>query len=224
MKVISFSLWGTGSQYLIGALKNADLAKEYYPDFECWFYIHKPTVPEEIISQLSIKPNVKIFFKDGDLNTSKPMMWRFEAILNPDCEIMMSRDTDTRILLREVLAVREWLKSDKSFHIMRDHPHHSSNIMGGMFGVKKNLNVNWEKLMNECQQYGHRDYDQHFLAEKIYPLIVNDSMIHATFSRRETHAKPFPIPYEKDFKFVGEYVYADDSRSAYHITELRRYL
>lgn len=224
MKVISFSLWGTGSQYLIGALKNADLAKEYYPDFECWFYIHKPTVPQEIISQLSLKSNVKIFFKDGDLNISKPMMWRFEAILNPDCEIMMSRDTDTRILPREVLAVKEWIESDKIFHIMRDHPHHNSNIMGGMFGVKKNSNVDWEKLMNECNQCGHRDYDQRFLADKIYPLIVNNSIIHATFFAHESHAKSFPIPYDSDFKFVGEYVYADDSRSAYHIMELRKCL
>jgi len=224
MKVISFSLWGTGSQYLIGALKNADLALNLYPDFECWFYIHRPTVPQEIISQLSVKPNVKIFIRDGDLNTSKPMMWRFEAIDNPDVEIMMSRDTDTRILSREVLAVREWINSDKLFHIMRDHPHHGNNIMGGMFGIKKGCVVNWGNLINECVQQGQRDYDQNFLANIIYPLVIDNSMIHATFHRNESHAKPFPIPYDSEFKFVGEYVYADDSRSNYHIMELTRNL
>ncbi len=224
MKVISFSLWGNSSQYLIGSLKNADLALNMYPDFECWFYIHRPTVPEDIISKLYLKPNVKIFFKDGDLNTSKPMMWRFEAILNPECELMMSRDTDTRILQREVLAVKEWIESDKLFHIMRDHPHHSNCIMGGMFGVKKNSNIDWENLMNESRQFGHRDYDQHFLADKIYPLIVNNSMVHATFCAREPHAKRFPIPYGQDFKFVGEYVYADDSRSQSHIDILKNSL
>ena len=51
-------------------------------------------------------------------------MWRFETIDDPDVEINMSRDTDTRILLREKLAVDEWLASGKTFHIMRDHPHH----------------------------------------------------------------------------------------------------
>ena len=46
-KVISFSLWGNNPTYNIGAIKNAELAKEFYPDFECWFYIHEETVPFE---------------------------------------------------------------------------------------------------------------------------------------------------------------------------------
>ena len=37
-KIISFSLWGNSPKYLIGALKNADLAKEFYRDWECHFY------------------------------------------------------------------------------------------------------------------------------------------------------------------------------------------
>ena len=32
----------------------------------------------------------------------------------------------------------DYFKSDKIFHIMRDHPHHSHYILGGMFGIKKN--------------------------------------------------------------------------------------
>jgi len=37
-KVISFSLWGDNPTYNIGAIKNAKLALDYYPDFECWFW------------------------------------------------------------------------------------------------------------------------------------------------------------------------------------------
>jgi hypothetical protein len=72
VNVISFSLWGTQTQYTIGSIKNAELAEKYYPDFECWFYIHKETVPHEIIEQLQIKKNVKIIFKEGDININKP--------------------------------------------------------------------------------------------------------------------------------------------------------
>ena len=111
--------------------------KNYYPDFECWFYIHLPSVPKETISELQKHTNVKLIFKDDDLNTSKPMMWRFEAIDNSNVSIMLSRDTDTRILLREKLAVDEWINSNKLFHIMRDHPYHTYPIQGGMFGMKK---------------------------------------------------------------------------------------
>ena len=34
VKVISFSLWGSEKKYTIGAIKNAELAKEVYPDFQ----------------------------------------------------------------------------------------------------------------------------------------------------------------------------------------------
>ena len=44
VKVISFSLWGNQTKYTIGAIRNAELVRELYPNFECWFYIHKDTV------------------------------------------------------------------------------------------------------------------------------------------------------------------------------------
>ena len=174
VKVITFSLWGDKPIYNIGAIKNVELAKQYYPDFKYWFYIHSPTVPENTIIELKKHENVKIIFKDGDLNTTKPMMWRFEAIDDPDVEVMMSRDTDTRILLREKLAVDEWLESGKLFHIMRDHPYHKFPIQGGMFGIKKNPNIpSLCNLINNYKQNGVRDYDQDFLRDILYPIIKN---------------------------------------------------
>jgi len=44
-KVISFSLWGDNQNYVIGAVLNADVAKEEWPDWICRFYI-APTVPD----------------------------------------------------------------------------------------------------------------------------------------------------------------------------------
>jgi hypothetical protein len=212
VKVISFSLWGSAKKYTIGAIKNADLAKEVYPDFQCWFYIHEETVPQDIIEELSKKDNVKIIFKKGDVNTSKPMMWRFEPILDPDVELMMSRDTDTRILLREKLAVEEWMKSDKIMHIMRDHPYHAEKIQGGMYGIKKNNLLDWSILLKSFNQKGNRDYDQNFLGKYIYPIYKDHSIIHASFHKYELFAKDFPIPFDDDFQFVGQFVYEDESR------------
>jgi hypothetical protein len=59
MKVISFSLWGNKPIYLVGSIRNADLAKQFYPDFQCWFYIHKDIVPECTIRELQARNNVK---------------------------------------------------------------------------------------------------------------------------------------------------------------------
>ena len=36
-KIIAFSLWGDQPKYTVGAIKNADLAKEIYPDWTCRF-------------------------------------------------------------------------------------------------------------------------------------------------------------------------------------------
>lgn len=226
VKVISFSLWGGGcptqccsNDFYIGAIKNSKLALEMYPNFECWFYVHKESVPQHIIDELNNFSNTKIIYKTGDLNKIKPMTWRFESIDNPDVEINLSRDTDTRILLREKLAVEEWIKSDKLFHIMRDHPHHRYPILGGMFGTKKNKEIpSWTDLINnKIYQKSSRDYDQTFLKNIIYPIIKNVSLIHSSFNFfLNEKIKPFPIPYCDNYYFVGGYVYHDDSVSEIH--------
>lgn len=221
-KVVSFSLWGDKPKYLIGAIKNTELCKLYYPQFECWFYVHNETVPIDTINKLKSYDNVKIIFKNGDLDKIKPMMWRFEPIDDPDVCIMMSRDTDTRIWLREVLAVDEWLHSDKLFHIMRDHPYHGEKILGGMFGTKKIPQISsWTDMINKYVQNGHIGYDQVFLRNFIYPIVVNDSIIHDSFFRWEAHSKPFPIPFSDNYNFVGEYVYEDESRNQTHINMVK---
>jgi len=227
-RILTFSLWGDNPTYNIGAIKNAELAAHYYPDFECWFYIHIPSVPTDTIVQLENLKNVKVIKKDGDLNVCKPMTWRFEGIDDPDVEIMMSRDTDTRILLREKLAVDEWLKSDTLFHIMRDHPHHynlSYKIMAGMFGTRKIPGVNWTNLSNTIIPDYFREYDQTILNNYIYPLIKDNLTVHTSFhSYPDEKSNKFPIAYDDEFHFVGEYVYSDESRSQYHIDELKRAL
>jgi hypothetical protein len=222
MKVIGFSLWGDNPTYNIGAIYNAKSALTMYPDFECWFYIHKESVPPNTVEELRKISNVKIILKEGDLTQIKPMMWRFEPIDDDNVEVLLSRDTDTRILLREKMAVDEWLQTNTLFHIMRDHPCHHHAILGGMFGTKKNPKISsWKDLIENYYQQGHRDYDQHFLRDYIYPIIKDNCTIHASFYADEPQCKPFPISYDEEYHFVGEYVYFDESRNEGHISLLR---
>ena len=223
MKVISFSLWGNKPIYQVGSIRNAKQAKDFYPDFECWFYIHEPTVPKETIEKLQQFVNVKIIYKTGDLSKIKPMMWRFEAIDEPNIELIMSRDVDTKILLREKLAVDEWVKSDKLLHIMRDHPWHKYRIQGGMFGVKKS-NITWKDKIESLIQNSEYNYDQPFLQDVIYPLYKDNCIIHASFNKfNDEKCLDFPIEHDQDdYRFVGEYVYEDESRNKKNIEELKR--
>jgi hypothetical protein len=223
-RVITFSLWGNNPTYTIGAVRNAEQAIRIYPDFECWFYIHEPSVPKEIVQKLRTFNHVTVILRSGDLNTLKPLMWRFEAIDDPEVEIMMSRDTDTRIWLREQLAVKEWINSGAPFHIMRDHMWHGTQILAGMFGTRKLPEMpSWHAVFDKVQQIG-RDYDQTFLRNVVYPLVKDRAIIHASFHKYEQHAKPFPIPFCPEFKFVGEYVYADESRNQEHVNMIRNYV
>ena len=50
-------------------------------------------------------------------------------------DILISRDSDSLIIQREEDAVREWIASERTFHIMRDHPAHCiyGFIMGCMY-------------------------------------------------------------------------------------------
>jgi hypothetical protein len=223
VKVISFSLWGSDTKYTVGAIRNVYLANKYYPDFECWIYVHKDTVPLKIIESLNKNKNVKIIYKTGDIIKLKSRMWRYEPIDDPNVNVLLSRDTDTKIWEREVLAVREWLRSNKLFHIMRDHPLHTFPIMAGMFGTRKINNLNWSENINNYVVKHEYYYDQQFLNEIVYPLIKDEdnSVIHASFNKKEQHAIPFPIPYNKVYNFVGEYVFADGSRYDEHIKILK---
>lgn len=64
---------------------------------------------------------------NADTTCFEGTIWRFLTIMDPLVDLFISRDLDSAILPREVSAVEEWVQSDKTFHIMRDHPSHNGN-------------------------------------------------------------------------------------------------
>lgn len=219
-KVISFSLWGNNSKYIVGALQNANLAKKIYPDWKCRFYIGQSTLKGSVneIRLLQQFENSEIIFmqEEGDWTG---MFWRFLPCSDPDVDIMISRDCDSRLSLREKNAVDDWLTSVKSFHIMRDHPHHDTKILGGMWGTKTHI---LRDMLGLIADYGKKDYwqiDQEFLTEVIFPRIENDCIIHDEFF----DGKKFPSRRNK-FEFVGEVYDENNERNYEHIEFLKTYL
>lgn len=215
--VISFCLWGNEKRYTIGLIENIKLALLFYPDWECWVYIHKQTVNENYINILKSFTNVKIFLKnDPYVRNTRFMLWRLEPIMNLSVCRFISRDADTRISPREVLAVMEWIKSDKTLHIMRDHPQHYPKILGGMYGVKCSTflnNLNW---LPDIEQYfidnGENVNDQGYLEKTLYNLFSTDRIIHDEIKKYETdECLNFPLPFEQNGHFVGCYIYEDES-------------
>lgn len=204
-KVISFSVWGDNPKYTVGAVRNAELAQEIYPGWNCYFFMGN-SVLKDIETQLLSIPNVTIFYKDvpGDW---RGMFWRFETSYDLQVDISIFRDTDSRLNMREKYAVDEWLVSDKTFHIMRDHPFHRNPILGGMWGYKKNDKYPIRQLLQEFEQTNEYGTDYKFFNQKLYPLIGNDKIVHDPF-----HEKiDFPQP-RVGTEFVGDVFDKNDNR------------
>tara|TARA_R100000152_G_C6768793_1_gene194387 strand:+ start:128 stop:781 length:654 start_codon:yes stop_codon:yes gene_type:complete len=195
-KIISFSLWGDDKKYTIGALRNAELALSIYPGWICRFYLGK-SVPLDISEELQEFSNSEIINMNekGDWTG---MFWRFLAADHLS-DIVLSRDTDSRLNKREKAAVDEWLNSDKDFHIMRDHPYHATEILGGMWGCRNGILHGIADLINDYQKGDFWQVDQNFLREKIYPLAKDRSHVHDEYFE----INPFPLPREGQ-EYVGE--------------------
>ena len=215
MKVIAFSLWGDNPKYNVGAIKNAELAKVVYPGWVCRFYVGA-SVPQETIDVLEAFDNTEVVKKD-DYDDWRGMYWRFLPASEPDVEVMLSRDTDSRLNTREAAAVEQWLNSDRTFHVMRDHPAHCIGILGGMWGAKKGAVPNMKELINEHLKDDIRwGIDQDFLCSIVEPLVRPNWMEHDAFyniSKRkfDKYCRGFPTPRDrKTMRFVGEPFDAND--------------
>ncbi len=205
-KVISYSLWGSNPKYTVGAIKNVELAKEMYPEWICRFYCAND-VPNPIIFQLEEMANTEVV-EVPETGSWKFATQRFLAIDDPEVEIVIFRDTDSRLSTREQEAVSAWLGSNKSLHIMKDHPFHGGfPILAGMWGLKtstfrKSMRALLEKY-NNLEQY---HYDQIFLKNYVWPLYVQDFIAHDEFFLKQ----PFPSKRE-GLNYVGKPFNADDS-------------
>jgi hypothetical protein len=206
-KIISFSLWGDNPKYTIGAIRNAELTPIIFPNWVSRFYCGK-SVPEDIIEKLKSLPQIEVIIMDEDGDWTG-MFWRFYAC--EDSDIMLSRDTDSRLSNREKLAIDEWLESDKDFHIMRDHPYHNTEILGGMWGVRNGLLKNIKELIQEYIKGDFWQVDQNFLREKIYPLVVNNSFIHDSYQSYNHNSKQFPSE-RINKEFVGDVFDENENR------------
>lgn len=178
-RVISFGLYGGERRYVIGIYRNLELAPQVYPGWVVRIY-HDDTVPEH---------DLKRFKRMGAELISQPrhsgiqgMFWRFKVADDPTVDRYIVRDSDSRIGSREAGAVEEWILSGKGFHLLRDHPSHSSwAISGGIWGGTKDPNLKLEEHFKGRPQHGYVQ-DMEFLRDYLYPYIKNNHIAHDAFS------------------------------------------
>ena len=198
--VVSYSLWGDNPKYTVGAVKNALGTAQWYHGWECRIYYSD--VPSDIINQLKKFSNVNLINMGDGKGDWSGMFWRFLAADSDD--VVISRDTDSRIGAREAGAVYKWLEEGDSFHIMRDHPYHGTPILGGMWGAQHGILKGITQDIEAFQKEERWQIDQDFLKTHVFPKVKNYACVHDPFYEH----KEFPTR-RKTGDFVGKAYNAD---------------
>lgn len=231
MIVYSFCLYGGLDKYVKGMIENIKLFIEKFgvnPENRCiHIHVDVDTVPTNVQQRLLTYPCVKCILYTALRVQSDLMLRRFESIDGDDVEIMFVRDADSRMHARDMDAMELFEKSDKKIHIIRDHPHHGMEILGGMWGVRKGFIENTRALVDKYIEknsltVNKYSYDQTFLTNYIYPLVLSDvnaALIHSTTKMHETEIlTPLKSPVV-ECAFIGQvYDYKDiNSKTSYPV-------
>jgi len=212
MNVISFSLYGQDPKYQRGMVENIRLAAEIYPGWTVRVH-HDGNPSPGVLAAAEAQGNTQLVDMSGD--PLPGMFWRF--LPHEGVDRVIYRDSDSRISERERAAVDEWVADGTTIHIMRDHPHHSFLILGGMWGLVPDRPL---RSMAEDYVRGRnlgvdaRMVDMDFLRDVVYNMYQQSSTVHCSLQRlsREPHSRSFPTRMV-DHRFVGEIFEADGQRA-----------
>lgn len=189
--VIAYSLWGSNSRYVDGAVFNARVARVVYPGWTCRFYCDD-SVPEAAIGELR-RNGAQLIMMPPVREAYRGLFWRFMVACDPDVDRFLVRDADSPLTCQERVAVDEWIESGKLFHIMRDWYSHSELILAGMWGGVGGVLPDLQPVIGEFYNMAQKErtIDQHFLRWCIWPLIRDEHLAHDEFFHFG-NAVPFP--------------------------------
>lgn len=189
--------------YYVGLLENIELIQKHFPDAYIYVYVGND-VPDWYVIELRARKNVILRFtkETGPRN----MIHRFFAIDEPEVDIMLVRDADSRVHWKDRWAIREFLNTpDVKVHIIRDNPEHATAIMGGLWGMRKIADMSIRTLYQEhlaSDAKGHgMGLDQDFLIDCVYPRVTSSMLIHSSQTWRYRPFEvlhPFPFAYTND--------------------------
>ena len=198
VNVFSFCLYGPENPlYYTGMMENIYIIGIHFPQWKVYIYVGSD-VPESFVAHMAANTNVVI--KRTGLTGAKNMIERFYAIDEPEVDIMMVRDADSRIHWRDRWCIHDFLKSNYVAHTIRDNGEHTAKIMGGLWGRRKAAGVDMRKEYEgyrEDPKLGWRHaHDQNFLGDVIYDKVVDRMLVHYSNGRIKIGEHAVEIPFE----------------------------
>jgi hypothetical protein len=195
----SFCLYGPENiLYYRGLLENIFLAGKYFPDWKVYVYTGAD-VEESMMRQLEACSSV-VLRPTGQVGPIN-MIHRFYAIDDPDVELVMVRDADSRIHWRDRWAIREFVRQPQFVaHTIRDNIEHTADMMGGLWGIRKSAGLSLRAqyaAYTEDPEKGHRNgHDQNFLSDVIYSKVVSRMLVHYSNGRRKIGENAVEFPFD----------------------------
>lgn len=216
-KVVSFAFYGdTSSVYFQGVEQSVINVAHRYPDWIMRLYHNINTSDRKQHLDLC---NLWCKYEHLDLCDAKNLpfplcdqskvygtLWRFFPMGDPLVDIFLVRDIDSPIITREIDAVQDWIRRNKTFHIMRDHPYHGVPILAGMWGA---LNGNRSSMADLRRRFilngleWVHGKDQNLLSEIVWPHAAQDSVAHDSYTCNN-YPDSIPFPTRRDnLTYVG---------------------
>lgn len=199
MHAFSFCLYNPPNPYYYtGLLENIDLIHRFFPGWVIYVYIGND-VPKEFQEKLlQLGCRIRETGETGHVN----MVHRFFAIDEPDIDIMMVRDADSRVHWKDRWAIEQFVASSAKLHIIRDNKVHRAPILGGLWGIRKPFESIRALFTSYPSGFQSKlGYDQNFLANQIYPRVPRSEMlIHTSITWKfipEEVLTPFPFQWSQ---------------------------
>ena len=195
MYAFSFCLYNAYNPlYYVGLLENIELIRTHFHGWGIYVYLGNDVPSDFRDTLIRLDCRVRETGVSGEVN----MVHRFFAIDDPDVELMMVRDADSRVNWKDEWAIYQFVNSDKQLHSIRDNKVHTAPILGGLWGIRKPAFSMRELYVANTTGFEiNLGHDQNFLANAIYPLYYKTSMLlHSSFTwkyRSEEVLTPFPF-------------------------------
>lgn len=207
--------------YFQGILENLELMKALYPGFvmRLYYQVDQTDVLQRLCSvycnnlhEMDLCPAVDNP-RLGNMSRLYPLIWRFLPSIDPQVDLFLSRDLDSRLSEREQAAVNQFLDSASMIHVMRDNPNHGTSMMGGMWGTKLNRTVrakfkeSFRAIFKDGIAYANRSlggWDQIALRRYVWPWAKKMAYAHDSYTcKKFSYTHPFPT---QRLPGVGNYV------------------
>lgn len=207
-KVISMSLYGDGKEYLVGAIENAVLVQRDWPGWTLRVF-HDTDVPTKTLDVLRAL-DVELVPSPGKHGQDHAgLLLRYTVLQDPNVTRFLIRDADARLSRRDRQAVNEWVTSNRYFHVVRDHPYHRTEIMGGVWGAVGGFirPAMLSAVIASTNEVPFNE-DQLFLRKYVWPHVRQHALTHDSYHCQipdyKTMAwRPFPTRRLHPSDFIG---------------------